>query len=111
TRYSTTGASTWCNAQPVHRAAGGADFALAHNGNLVNAAELADEARVTTGEATSDSDLVAELLVGELASSADPIQSGGDPLERALASVLPRLRGAFSLVISDPDRLIGVRDP
>ncbi|MEU6411116.1 amidophosphoribosyltransferase [Microbispora sp. NPDC046933] len=111
TRYSTTGASTWCNAQPVHRAAGGADFALAHNGNLVNAAELADEAGVAAGEATSDSDLVAELLVAELPASAGLGHAEGDPLERALVSVLPRLRGAFCFVISDQDRLIGVRDP
>jgi amidophosphoribosyltransferase len=108
TRYSTTGASAWCNAQPVHRANDNVNFALAHNGNLVNTAELADEAGIAVREVTSDSDLVAGLIAAELA---DSIQAPGDPLERALTAVLPRLRGAFSFVISDQDRLIGVRDP
>jgi amidophosphoribosyltransferase len=109
TRYSTTGASAWANAQPVHRATNQVNFALAHNGNLVNTAELADEAGTIAGAIGSDSDLVAELLAAELAASER--QAGGDALERALATVLPRLRGAFSFVISDQDRLLGVRDP
>src|SRR5262249_46556237 len=44
TRYSTTGSSTWRNAQPVFREAGGQHFALGHNGNLTNTAALAEEA-------------------------------------------------------------------
>src|SRR5215813_9235260 len=42
TRYSTTGVSSWRNAQPVYRAAEGAGFALGHNGNLTKTAQLAD---------------------------------------------------------------------
>ena len=43
TRYSTTGSSQWCNAQPFYRNVGDHSFALAHNGNLVNTGELVDE--------------------------------------------------------------------
>ena len=103
-RYSTTGASTWSNAQPIYRPGGGAGFALGHNGNLVNTAHLADEAGVLPGMVKSDSDLVAEMLHAEIVAT-------GGTLEDALPAVLTRLEGAFSLVIMDEDRLIGVRDP
>ena len=130
TRYSTTGSSTWRNAQPVFRGGGEAisDFALGHNGNLVNTAELAAEAGMFPGTVASDSDLVAELLASELAAGTDPdcppveieteqIMTGGrstgpaHDLERALVKVLPRLRGAFSFVLVDEQHIMGVRDP
>ncbi len=104
TRYSTTGSSAWRNAQPVFRAVGSTQFALGHNGNLTNTAALADEAGMLAGTVTSDTDLLAELLAREIA------QSDAD-LEAALAAVLPRLEGAFSLVLMDSGRVIGVRDP
>ncbi|HZB70566.1 MAG TPA: amidophosphoribosyltransferase, partial [Acidimicrobiales bacterium] len=66
TRYSTTGSSTWRNAQPVYRDVGFAQFALGHNGNLVNTEALAEEAGMLPGTVASDSDLVAELLAAEL---------------------------------------------
>ncbi len=103
-RYSTTGASTWGNAQPIYRSAGGAGFALGHNGNLVNTSVLAEEAGVLPGMVSSDSDLVAELLQSEIAIN-------GRSLEEALKVVLPRLEGAFSLVLMDEHQLIAVRDP
>src|SRR5213079_630254 len=59
-RYSTTGSSTWRNAQPVYRSVGDAGFSLGHNGNLVNTNELAGCAGVLPGTVTSDSDLMAE---------------------------------------------------
>ena len=105
-RYSTTGPSTWQNAQPVYRAEGRAGFALGHNGNLTNVGALEAEAGLLPGVLTSDSDLVAELLARELAAAGD----SGD-LEGALAAVLPRLEGAFSLGLADERRLIAVRDP
>jgi amidophosphoribosyltransferase len=112
TRYSTTGASTWHNAQPVYRTTaaglertGSVVFALGHNGNLTNTAELATEMGMLPGTVTSDSDVVGELLVRHL----DTHPSDG--LVEALVAVLPRLRGAFSLVLLDHERLIGVRDP
>jgi amidophosphoribosyltransferase len=104
TRYSTTGSSTWRNAQPVYRSVADHELALGHNGNLVNTAALAAEAGMLPGTVASDSDLVAELLALEL-------QNDAVDLEEALGRVLPRLQGAFSLVLIDGDRLIGLRDP
>ena len=109
TRYSTTGSSSWRNAQPVFRDVGIAEFALGHNGNLVNTGDLAQEAGMLPGTVTSDSDLVAELLANELV-AAGP-RSDGRELEHALTRVLPRLEGAFSLVLMDEGHVIGVRDP
>jgi amidophosphoribosyltransferase len=109
TRYSTTGSSTWRNAQPVYREVGGRQFALGHNGNLTNTAELAAEAGMLPGTMSSDSHLVAELLVAELAGMGDDRRA--DDVERALLAVLPRLEGAFSLVVADDERVIAVRDP
>ncbi len=69
-RYSTTGTSNWRNAQPIYRSVGDAGFALGHNGNLTNTAELAQTLGMLPGmappqdlaDSTTDSDLVAELL-------------------------------------------------
>ena len=109
TRYSTTGSSTWRNAQPVYRGVDDVEFALGHNGNLVNTEELAAEAGMLPGTVTSDTDLMAELLVTELARHGDLPQA--EAMDTALTAVLPRLHGAFSLVIADHERVIGVRDP
>src|SRR3954465_12753965 len=95
TRYSTTGSSTWHNAQPVVRGdVGEAGFALGHNGNLTNTSELAEELGMLPGGVSSDSDLVAEMVARSHA------EAGGDVVS-ALEMVLPRLHGAFSLVIMD----------
>src|SRR4051812_16640019 len=115
TRYSTTGSSTWRNAQPVYRDAGLTQFALGHNGNLVNTGELAEEAGMLPGTVASDSDLVAELLALELeraeqAKVHDPTLVA-PTLDVALMAVLPHLQGAFSLVLMDEHRIIGLRDP
>ncbi len=109
-RYSTTGTSVWENAQPVYRSTGDAGFALGHNGNLVNTAELEQQLGILPGMATggSDSDLVAELLARHYPDNA---RSDGRDLETALSVVLPRLRGAFSFVLMDEAHLIGIRDP
>jgi amidophosphoribosyltransferase len=110
TRYSTTGSSTWRNAQPVYRSVGNIQFALAHNGNLVNTAALAEEAGMLPGTVASDSDLMAEYLANEVVDHGGDRGDGHD-LEHALVSVLPRFEGAFSLVLVDESHLIGVRDP
>src|SRR3546814_1161276 len=60
-RYSTTGSSTWRNAQPAYRGTGDRHFALGHNGNPTNTEALADEAGMLPGTVTSDTDLIAEL--------------------------------------------------
>jgi len=109
TRYSTSGSSTWRNAQPVYRGVDHFEFALGHNGNLVNTEELAGAAGMLPGTVTSDSDLIAELLAAELL--ATPELQAGEAFDAALLAVLPTLRGAFSLVLADRDRIIGVRDP
>jgi amidophosphoribosyltransferase len=110
TRYSTTGSSSWSNAQPAYRDVGDTMVALGHNGNLVNTAELAAELGMLPGVATSDSDLVAELIAQAIARQGASVPQER-VLEMALLEVLPRLRGAFSLVLMDAHRVIGVRDP
>ncbi|BFU48145.1 amidophosphoribosyltransferase [Krasilnikovia sp. MM14-A1004] len=105
TRYSTTGGSNWENAQPTIRATtAGTTIALAHNGNLVNTAELAREIAERGLEndrlATSDTALVTTLL------AARPDLS----VEAAALEVLPRLRGAFSFVFMDESTLYAARD-
>src|SRR3546814_6128764 len=62
------------------------------------------------GTVTSDTDLIAELIAAELAHLPDDRSDDRD-LDRALEAVLPRLEGAFSLVVMDESRVIGVRDP
>jgi amidophosphoribosyltransferase len=109
TRYSTTGASEWRNAQPVYRAGGTAGFALGHNGNLTNTGALAEQAGMLPGVIASDSDLVAELLAARIPSGDSDV--GDDSLEDALRTVLPLVEGAFSFVVLDATHLIGVRDP
>jgi amidophosphoribosyltransferase len=104
TRYSTTGGSSWENAQPTIRATtAGTTIALAHNGNLVNTAELAREVAERGLEAdmgTSDTALVTTLLASR------PDLS----VEAAAMEVLPRLRGAFSFVFMDECTLYAARD-
>jgi amidophosphoribosyltransferase len=114
-RYSTTGASNWENAQPTLRAtplrgngedgngrATATTIALAHNGNLVNTADLARRVAElgVRDTATSDTALVTALL------AARPDVS----IEAAALDVLPTLRGAFSFVFMDEDTLYAARD-
>ncbi|MHB8681486.1 MAG: amidophosphoribosyltransferase [Acidimicrobiales bacterium] len=118
TRYSTTGASTWRNAQPVYRPIG-AGFALGHNGNLTNTGELAERIGMLPGTVASDSDFVAELIATSAPfTDAPPLPLDGesavpgpDALEAAVREVIPLLQGAFSFVLLDATHLMGVRDP
>ncbi len=108
TRYSTTGSSMWKNSQPIYRDAAETQFALAHNGNLVNTAELAEDAGMLPGTVSSDTEAMAE----QIALACERIGPGGtDVLEQALVEVLPRFDGAFSLTLLDAHHVIGVRDP
>jgi amidophosphoribosyltransferase len=109
-RYSTTGSSSWRNSQPVYRGTARDEFALGHNGNLVNTEELAGEVGMLPGAITSDSDVIAELLALEIARGEGPT-GDLDPLTHSLMRVLPQLRGAFSLVLLDHRQIVGVRDP
>jgi amidophosphoribosyltransferase len=102
-RYSTTGASNWVNAQPTLRSTStGTTIALAHNGNLVNTADLAREVdRLDlSADETNDTALVTTLLASR------PDLS----VEAAAMEVLPTLRGAFSFVFIDDDTLYAARD-
>lgn len=99
TRYSTTGASSWVNAQPQYREIPtGGGLALGHNGNLVNTAQIARELDLPT---TNDSELMSILLARDVDVS----------LEEAIVRIAPKLRGAFSVVVMDEQRLHAFRDP
>jgi len=102
-RYSTTGSTVWENAQPTLRLGPRRAVAIGHNGNLVNTRELLGQLHGGRGRlpASTDTELLTALLADE---------PGEDTVE-ALVSLLPRVRGAFTLVILDKDRIIGVRDP
>ena len=105
TRYSTTGSSLPCNAQPVVVQCSKGFIALAHNGNLINSRELFDElvAGGVTPEGTTDSELMAHMVVAEWEKSGD--------LEQAVAKAAPRWIGTYSLAIMTAGKLIGLRDP
>ena len=109
-RYSTTGASTWENAQPTLGATADGTVALAHNGNLTNTPELIELVGERYGAqrrselvrgSSSDTGVVTALFAG------DPDRT----LEATALEVLPRLRGAFSLVFMDETTLYAARDP
>jgi amidophosphoribosyltransferase len=100
TRYSTTGSTTWENAQPAFKTDGERSLALGHNGNLVNTLELAERSG-RAAPATTDSDLVAGILAGRL-------EAG---LWEASLAVLPDLRGAFCFVMMDERSVYAARDP
>jgi len=102
TRYSTTGSTTWDNAQPVFKTDGVHSLALGHNGNLVNTTDLAD-AFGRAGLATTDSDIVTSMIAG-----AAP-EAGG--IQAAAMQVLPSLRGAFCFVFMDERSIYAARDP
>jgi len=102
TRYSTTGSTTWENAQPVFKTDGAHSLALGHNGNLVNTAEIAALVG-PRGSASTDSDIVTTLLANEM------VVTGG--LEEAAMRVLPTLRGAFCFVFLDERSVYAARDP
>ncbi len=102
-RYSTTGSTVWENAQPTYRLGPRRAIAIGHNGNLVNTRDLLEALRGGRSRlpATTDTELLTALLADEPA--ADTVD--------ALVRVLPRVRGAYSLVVLDERRVIGVRDP
>src|SRR5262245_47384371 len=103
-RYSTAGSSELRNAQPfVFEYAGGA-IAIAHNGNLVNAAELRAELEASGSifQTSSDTEVIVHLMAK--ARDADPVVQ--------LQTALKRVRGAYSLVlVTHDEKLIGARDP
>ncbi len=102
-RYSTTGSSVLSNAQPflVHHA--DEYYALAHNGNLINALELRAELedKGSIFQSTMDSEVIVHLMAPHLK----------EGLEAALTKALARVQGAYSIVMLTRNRVIAIRDP
>ena len=111
TRYSTTGASVWHNAQPTFRATHVGGLALAHNGNLTNTHELEswlrelDPDQQVPEKKTMDSTNYTSLVTALMSSF------GTEPIEQVAMKVLPRLRGAFCLTFINEKTLFAARDP
>ena len=106
-RYSTTGSSTWVNAQPTLRPTKYGTLALAHNGNLTNTGDLAELVQKLEGEnaktgrgATTDTEIMTALI---------GLQDEKN-VEASAIAVLPKLEGAFSLVFMDEKTLYAARD-
>ncbi len=102
TRYSTTGANRWANAQPLIHHGRARTIALGHNGNLVNVEEvrtalLAEDVKLDSG---SDSELIAALI------ARDPA-----PLAEAIANAMRKLEGAYSVTALSEGTLVAFRDP
>jgi amidophosphoribosyltransferase len=103
TRYSTTGSSILRNVQPIQCESKFGDIALAHNGDLINAAEIRTEmeARGVAFESTNDSEVIARIIA----------ESKADTIEAAVTEAMERIKGAYSVVIITRDKLIAMRDP
>ena len=104
-RYSTAGSSTRENAQPFVLNYYKGTLALAHNGNLVNALELRKELERTGAifQTTIDSEVIAYHVAKERIFSATA--------EEAVLAAMRKLKGAYSLIVMSPRKLIGARDP
>ncbi len=104
-RYSTAGSSTRENAQPLVLNYVKGTLGLAHNGNLVNAPQLRHELEYTGAifQTTIDSEVIAYHIARARINTRN--------VESAVAAAMKKLRGAYSLVIMSPRKLIGARDP
>lgn len=104
-RYSTAGASIPENIQPLVMNYVKGTLAMAHNGNIVNVNEIREELQYTGAifRTTIDSEVIAYLIARERLRTPD--------VESAVKEAVRKVRGAFSLVIMSPRKMIGVRDP
>lgn len=104
-RYSTTGESMRENAQPLVLRYVKGNIAIAHNGNLVNKDELAQELSVTGAifQTTTDTEMIAYTIAKERLNSKS--------VEEAVEKTINHLVGAFSLIVMSPQKLIAARDP
>jgi amidophosphoribosyltransferase len=102
-RYSTTGSSALRNVQPLFVDSHKYPIALAHNGNLINSAQLKSqlEDKGAIFQTTSDSELILHLLMRA---------PKGDLIERILFA-LKKIKGAYSLLLMTKEAVIGIRDP
>ena len=104
-RYSTAGASTRENAQPLVLNYVKGTLALAHNGNLINAAALRHDLEYTGAifQTTIDSEVIAYHIARERLQT--------NTVEEAVNRACQKIQGAYSLVVMSPRKLIGARDP
>lgn len=104
-RYSTAGASTRENAQPLVLNYVKGTLGLAHNGNLINANQLREELAYSGAifQTTIDSEVIAYLVARERLNS--------KTVQEAVGRVCRRIKGAYSLVVMSPRKLVGARDP
>ena len=104
-RYSTAGASNAQNVQPLVLNYVKGTLMLAHNGNLVNAKELREQMEYTGAifQTTIDTEVIAYLIARE--------RLHVPTAEEAVKNAMMKLRGAYSIIISSPRKLIGARDP
>jgi amidophosphoribosyltransferase len=105
TRYSTTGGVSRINCQPMVVRKVDGSMAVAHNGNIINAFALRNrlEHRGAIFHTTSDTEVISYVITG--------MRLRTDSTEKAVEAAMRHIRGAYSLVLMDSDRLIGVRDP
>ncbi|MDE5781185.1 MAG: amidophosphoribosyltransferase [Lachnospiraceae bacterium] len=104
TRYSTAGSSTRENAQPLVLNYVKGTLGLAHNGNLINALELRKELEYTGAifQTTIDSEVIAYHIARERINS--------KTVEESVKNAIKKIKGAFSLIVMSPRKLIGARD-
>lgn len=102
-RYPTSGANGWENSQPILSQFEGGSFALAHNGHLTNQQEIKQDllsSSISLKEGETDSHLICQLIRATKEKN----------IEKAIEKIVPKIRGAYSLVILTKDRVIGLRD-
>jgi amidophosphoribosyltransferase len=110
TRYSTTGATTWENAQPSYKSSPAGQIALAHNGNLVNSFDLKRSLDEAGGDPTPEGARLASSSDTDLVAAHIARTNEGD-MRAAILAVLPKLSGAYSFTIMDEGRVFAARDP
>ncbi len=104
-RYSTAGSSVRENAQPLVLNYVKGTLGMAHNGNLINALELRQELSYTGAifQTTIDSEVIAYLIARERLKT--------NTVEAAVKNSMEKIKGAYSLIVMSPRKLIGARDP
>lgn len=104
-RYSTAGASRAENAQPLIMRYAKGRMAIAHNGNLTNAIDIRNELSQTGAmfQTTIDSEVIAHIVAKNRISS--------DSIEQAVIKTMKKIKGAYSLLVMSPSKLVAARDP
>ncbi|MBR4360932.1 MAG: amidophosphoribosyltransferase [Clostridia bacterium] len=104
-RYGTTGNTNRANAQPIVVNHVKGPMALCHNGNLINSYELRDELENNGSifHTTSDTEVISYIITKERLTAPS--------IEEALCRAMNRIKGAYSLVVMSPSKLIAARDP